>query len=74
MKRVSRKTLEIQRDALLKRLSKVGPFIQGSLCHKKVKCGNARCKCANGEPHEAHVLTNKVRGKTKNNACAARPL
>jgi len=65
MKNYSTKTLEIRRQALLKQLADVGPFIQGSFCTRKVKCGKPGCRCSEGFPHEACVLTKKVRGKTK---------
>ena len=62
MKNESIKNLTARRQALLKQL--VGPFIQSSFCTRKVKCGKPGCRCADGEPHEACVLTRKVRGKT----------
>jgi hypothetical protein len=58
------KTLEIRRSALLKRLAEVGPLVQGSYCTVKVKCGKPGCRCSRGEPHQACVLTRKVRGRT----------
>lgn len=54
-----------RRSAKLKQLSACKPFIVGSLCKVKRRCGNPECRCAKGEPHEAHVLTYKVKGKTK---------
>ena len=65
MEQTSIKTLTARRDALLKQLASVGPFIQGSFCHKKITCGKPGCRCARGETHDSYVLTNKVRGKTK---------
>lgn len=65
MKNISRKVLEERRAALLKRLAQVGPFVQASFCTRKVICGKPGCRCAEGEPHQACVLTRKVRGKTK---------
>lgn len=64
MKQRSRATLEARRDALLKQLTKVGPFVQGSFYARKITCGKQGCKCAGDEKHEAYVLTKKVRGKT----------
>ena len=64
MRNESVKTLTIRRQALLKRLADVGPLVQGSFCTRKVKCGKPGCRCAEGEPHEACVLTKKVRGRT----------
>ena len=65
MKTISKKTLQIKRNALLKELAEIGPFVQASFCTRKVKCGNPRCRCAKGEEHNANVLTRKVRGKTQ---------
>ena len=56
---------EVQRDAKLKQLATAGPFVAASLCEVKRRCGNPRCRCAQGRPHRAHVLTRKVRGKTR---------
>jgi hypothetical protein len=64
MRNQSIATLEIQRGALLKRLAQIGPLVQGSYCTVKVKCGKPGCRCSRGEPHQACVLTRKVRGKT----------
>jgi len=64
MRNESIATLESRRGALLKRLAEVGPLVQGSYCTVKVKCGKPGCRCSRGEPHQACVLTRKVRGKT----------
>ena len=64
MQNESLNTLETRRAALLKQLTRVGPMIQGSVCHRRVKCGKPQCRCAQGELHEACVLTKKVAGKT----------
>ena len=63
-KQASLGTLAKRRDARLKKLAQVQPFIAGSLAKVGVKCGNPNCKCASGERHEAWVLTRKERGKT----------
>lgn len=65
MENVSIKMLKTRRDAKLRQLADAGPFVQGSLYRKQVRCGSPNCKCARGEPHEAHVLTGKVGGKTR---------
>jgi hypothetical protein len=57
--------LEKLRAAKLKQLAACKPFVAASLCEVERKCGKANCKCARGEPHRAHVLTYKVKGKTK---------
>ena len=56
---------EVRRDAKLKQLATAKPFVAASLCRVKRRCGNPRCRCAQGQPHRAHVLTRKVRGKTR---------
>lgn len=53
------------RTAKLKELARCGPFVAASLCEVKRRCGNRRCRCAQGQPHRAHVLTRKVGGKTR---------
>jgi hypothetical protein len=58
------KTLERMRDARLRKLAGAGPFVSASLVPVRTRCGNANCRCARGERHEAHVLTRKERGKT----------
>jgi len=65
--RLSMGVLRARRDAKLKQLAKAKPMIQGSLCKVGTRCGNPNCKCARGEKHTAHILTRKVRGKTKTN-------
>jgi hypothetical protein len=56
---------ERYREGKLKKLANVKPFVMASLCEVNRRCGNPRCKCAKGEPHRAHVLTYKVKGRTK---------
>jgi hypothetical protein len=56
---------ETRRTARLRALAEVRPFVAGSLCRVNRRCGNARCKCAQGEPHQAWVLSFKVKGKTR---------
>jgi len=38
--------LDRRRGALLKKMSKVGPFIMATPAYIKVCCGNPKCKCA----------------------------
>jgi len=64
MEQVSTEKLEARRNVLLKELAQTSPFVQGSLCKVRIKCGKPRCKCARGDRHEAYVLSKKVRGKT----------
>lgn len=56
---------ETRREAKLKQLARCQPFVAASLCQVKRRCGNPRCKCARGLPHQAFVLTYKVKGKTR---------
>ena len=65
MKNESVATLRARREALLRELAQVGPFVQGSFYQRKTKCGNPNCRCASGERHTSCVLTKKVRGRTK---------
>jgi hypothetical protein len=57
-------TLATRRDAKLKSLAAVGPFISATLSKVRTRCGNPNCRCAGGERHEAHLLTKKVKGRT----------
>lgn len=54
-----------ERKNLLDRLNSGVPIIQGSLAKVGVTCGKENCRCAKGEKHISHILTKKVRGKTK---------
>lgn len=62
---ISSNVLNTRRNAAIKRLADSRPFIEGSLTKIRVTCGNPNCRCAQGEKHISHVLTKKVRGKTK---------
>jgi len=64
MRMESVNTLEKRRDAKLKSLAAVGPFISATLSKVRTRCGNPNCHCADGERHEAHLLTKKVKGRT----------
>ena len=63
--KLSTAVLESRRDARIRELASVGPLLQGSLTRIRVRCGNPNCRCARGEKHQSHILTKKVRGKTK---------
>lgn len=47
------------RDARLKKLAAVKPFIAGTVVEYEKVCGNPKCKCARGEKHVAQHLTFK---------------
>lgn len=55
-----------RRDALLKRLASMGPFMNGSLVRIQRTCGNkVHCHCGRGGPkHESLYLTYLEAGKT----------
>jgi len=58
--------LERKGDSLIKKLSSIGPFVDGSMVVVKRRCGNKNCKCyLKGEKHESYYLHYKVRGVTK---------
>ena len=65
MPKLSIGVLTQRRDAKLKELARIGPPLQGSIATVGVTCGNPNCRCARGEKHTSHILTKKVRGKTK---------
>jgi hypothetical protein len=56
---------EKRREAKLKELSRCKPLVAACLYRVNRRCGNPNCKCARGEFHTAHVLTYKVKRKTK---------
>lgn len=56
---------EVRRASRLRALGGIGPLVSGSLCRVNRRCGNSNCRCARGEPHQAWVLSFKVKGKTR---------
>lgn len=55
-----------KRASLLKKLSDIGPFVEGSLVKVKKRCGNKNCKCyLLGQKHECYYLQYKLNGITK---------
>ena len=42
----SYQTLEVRRQALLKSIVQIGPFLMATPTWLKVRCGNPRCECA----------------------------
>jgi len=60
---VIKRRLRIQ----LKKMGMEQPFIAGSLTKIYRKCGNPNCRCAveGGQKHPAHLLTTKIKGKSK---------
>lgn len=58
------RTLILRRNALIKRLRKIGLFISGSIVEIEHTCGNPNCKCAKGKKHWGYYLTWKEDKKT----------
>jgi hypothetical protein len=56
---------EVRRAGRLRAFAEVRPLVAGSLCRVNRRCGNECCKCARGEPHQAWVLSFKVKGRTR---------
>lgn len=55
-----------RRDALQKRLGRLGPFVNGSLVLIARTCGNsAHCRCSRGEKHVNTYLSYAAKGRTK---------
>ena len=67
MKSLSRHVIEQRIQARTKRLGECSISISGSLAQIARKCGRENCRCADDPSarHTAHLLTSKVRGKTK---------
>lgn len=57
--------LEAKRAALLKQLRRIGPLVEGSLAVSNRKCGNPKCRCADGERHRYLMLCRKEQGRSK---------
>ena len=67
MKSISRNVIEQRIRARTQQLGECSVSISGSLAKIARKCGRENCRCA-ADPsarHAAHLLTSKVRGKTK---------
>lgn len=63
-------TVSLIKRRLRRKLKKMGmeqPFVAGSLTKIYRKCGNPNCRCATkgGQKHSAHLLTTKIKGKSK---------
>ncbi|OGV64632.1 MAG: hypothetical protein A3K19_29845 [Lentisphaerae bacterium RIFOXYB12_FULL_65_16] len=67
MKNLSEKVLKQRADAHRRALSKGGISVSGSLVRILRKCGRENCRCAQDPDarHPSHVLTSKVKKKTK---------
>ena len=53
------------RDARLKKLAHVGPLVAASLVQQRVRCGQPRCHCAQGDKHVKTAISQTVDGKTR---------
>jgi hypothetical protein len=67
MESLSRNVIEQQIRARTKQLGECSLSISGSLAKIARKCGRENCRCSDDPSarHTAHLLTSKVRGKTK---------
>ena len=60
-----REQLESHRRELMRQLSKLGPWIEGTLVCTARTCGKKNCACMNqGPKHPVMYLTGKHKGKT----------
>ena len=67
MSRLSAKVLRQRLEARRRELGKGGISVGGSLVRTLRRCGRAKCRCAQAPEarHVSHVLTSKVRRRTK---------
>ena len=59
------KMIKNRKIALMKKVSKVGPIMEGSLAVTERMCGQTTCVCRRGKKHRAMYLTWKEDGKTR---------
>lgn len=60
-----RDKLESHRRELMRQLSTLGPWIEGTLVSTVRTCGKKRCACMNqGPKHPVMYITGKEKGKT----------
>jgi len=60
-----KKELEKRREEVVRRMSELSPWIQGSVVVVKRVCGQKGCVChRGGKKHPAMYLTSKEEGKT----------
>ena len=60
-----KKELEKRREEIVRRMSELGPWIQGSVVVVRRVCGQKGCAChRGGKKHPAMYLTGKAEGKT----------
>jgi hypothetical protein len=45
-------------------VSECTPFIKGSLVVNRRRCGNPKCRCAEGRKHESLAITYKQKGRS----------
>jgi hypothetical protein len=50
---------------LRKQIGRIGPVMRGSVVTLGSKCGNPRCRCAQGEKHQQYYFSVTKEGKTK---------
>ena len=59
MQHANSRYFERRTAALLGRLARIGPFVAATLACVRHRCGNPRCRCAQGEGHPSWRLTYK---------------
>lgn len=59
------KILTKKRKAVLKKVIKIGPFIEGTLAVTQRMCGAKKCTCLRGKKHKAMYLTWKEKQETR---------
>lgn len=56
---------DVRREAKLREIREIGPFVAASLCEVHRRCGYPACRCARGQFHQAFCLTYKLNNTTK---------
>jgi len=59
------KQLINRRNDLMRQLSPQKEMLRGSLVRKKINCGKNRCRCQQGQLHQAFYLSYSQDAKTK---------
>jgi hypothetical protein len=51
-------------NSLRSAVSECTPFVKGSLVVNRRRCGNPKCRCAEGKLHESLAITYKQKGRS----------
>ena len=63
--KTTKKELEKQREELLRRISGLSPWLEGSVVVTARRCGKKKCACHHeGPKHPVMYITGKEKGKT----------